>query len=245
MASRWILTRCPGVPTLYVKNETAANVSTEMIPVPVSRFSAYYKHIEHAEVPIPQNYRVASGNAFGKTAADVDPLNGIQWFCEYGVDNEEDKDDAAFPARCSSSRLQQIILLPDCVNEDTLESAFSGVQNWNATYKAANRCPEGMKRMPQLRYSIRYNLESIYPDGWAEEIPLQLACGNSFCSHGDFINGWDPEAAENMAAAKQKPFIGVDGPFGKYNDGSVCKTKAKDADPEHGTGDYYTSLLSM
>ncbi|KAF9870462.1 hypothetical protein CkaCkLH20_12129 [Colletotrichum karsti] len=227
------------VPTLYVKDDAG------MTPVPFSRFSAYYVSIENAEVAIPQNYKTVAGNAAGKSQADVEELAGIQWFCE--GDEGESKDAAAWPTKTCSTHLQTLLLFHDCVNEDTLESAYSGTQNWKDGFKPANRCPSGMKRMPQLRFSIRYDLRKVLPDGWNGAPPFELACGNSFCSHGDFINGWLPEAATNMLKANSKrDFAGVDGPDGKYNAGSKCgASNAKDADPNNGTSDYDESVKMM
>lgn len=96
--------------------------------------------------------------------------------------------------------------------------------------------------MPQLRFSIRYDLRGALPGGWEGPAPLELSCGSSYCSHGDFINGWLPEAAENMLLANDKrDFAGVDGPNGKYNAGSICNGTAADQDPENGTSDYEES----
>lgn len=103
-----------------------------------------------------------------------------------------------------------------------------------------------MKRIPQLRFSIRYDLRTNLPDGWSGTAPLKLASGSSYSSHGDFINGWLPEAAENMLEATSKTaFGGVNGPDGNYDAGSVCKTTPEDADPEHGTSDYEQSVAAM
>ncbi|KAJ0159689.1 hypothetical protein CTA2_9270 [Colletotrichum tanaceti] len=228
------------VPTLYV------NSDKKMTPVPFSRFSAYYVGIEHAEVPIPQDYKVVAGNSKATKQSDVDRETGVQWFCE-GDPTEEGKEEAAWPTKTCSTHLQTLLLFHDCVNEETLESAYSGNQNWKGSFRPANRCPEGMKRMPQLRFSIRYNLRRVLPGGWEGTPPLELACGNSFCSHGDFINGWLPEAATNMLKANSKrEFAGVDGPHGKYNAGSRCGAEnAKDADPENGTSDYDESVRMM
>ena len=98
-------------------------------------------------------------------------LSGVTWFCE--GDASETKEEAAFPSTTCSTHLQTLLLLHDYVNEGTLESAYSGTQNWNATFKAANRCPEGMKRMPQLRFSIRYDLGTVLPGGWSGTAPLE------------------------------------------------------------------------
>ncbi|KAF4962973.1 hypothetical protein FZEAL_10964, partial [Fusarium zealandicum] len=200
------------VPTLFVKK------GSERIPVPIFRFSAYYVQIDKAEVAIPQDYKVVAGNSSATSQEGVEELAGIQWFCEYGGDKNEKKDRAAFP-RKGCGRLQTILLFHDCVNEKTLESTYSGTQHWTKTFRPENRCPEGMKRMPQPRFSIRYDLRDVLPEGWSGEAPLELSCGSSFCSHGDFINGWLPEAAENMLLANSKRDLkGVDGPNGKADD---------------------------
>lgn len=227
---------CPGVPTLY---HVEGSTHTPIVP---GRFSAYYIGIEHAEVAIPQDYKVVVGNAKATSQADVEDLAGIQWLCE--GDPAEDKDLAAFPSSTCSTMLQTLLLFHDCVNEETLESAYSGVQNWKDGFKPANRCPAGMKRMPQLRFSIRYDLRGVLPTGWSGEPPLQLACGSSYCSHGDFINGWLPEAAEDMLLCTDKrEFRAVEGPAGQHGEGSDCT--ARDADPNHGTSDYAESLAMM
>ena len=73
----------------------------------------------------------------------------------------------------------------------------------------------------------------------------RLACGWSYCSHGDFINGWLPEAAENMLNARSKTeFAEVMGPLRGDADGAACQNPV-DADPDHGTDDYETSVTMM
>ncbi|KAF7592183.1 hypothetical protein BBP40_000524 [Aspergillus hancockii] len=69
------------------------------------------------------------------------------------------KDAAAFSTSTCKYHLQTLILFPDYVNPDTLES---------------------------------------FPTAGPAPLPLELACGSSYCSHGDSIDGWIPEAAENM-----------------------------------------------
>ncbi|KAI1865761.1 hypothetical protein JX265_008084 [Neoarthrinium moseri] len=229
------------VPTLVYTGDNGVKT-----PVPLFRFSAYYVSINAAEVPIPQNFKAVAGNAAASSQADVEDLAGISWFCE-GDSDQPEKDAAAFPLKTCSTHLQTLLLFHDCVNEQTLESAYSGTQNWNSTFRPANRCPEGMKRMPQLRFSIRYDLRKALPGGWEGAPPLELACGSSYCTHGDFINGWLPEAAQNMLKATSKTeFAGVDGPDGAYDAGSVCgSANAVDADPDNGTSDYAESVALL
>jgi hypothetical protein len=209
------------------------------------RFSAYYEGLESAEIAIPQDYKDVAGNAAATSQEHVEKNAGISWFCE-GDDTDEDKDAAAFPTKTCSTHLQTLLLFHDCVNPDTLESAYSGNPRVNSGY-GENWCPAGMSRMPQLRFSIRYDLRSLLPNGWSGPPPLALACGTSYCSHGDFINGWLPEAAENMLLSPSKrEYFAVDGPLGGASDGSVCGAKnARDRDPTHGTSDYVESLKMM
>ncbi|KAK1143971.1 hypothetical protein N8T08_005880 [Aspergillus melleus] len=226
------------VPTLYlVKDGTRT-------PITVNRFSAYYIDLDKAEIPIPQDYTDLAGNADAQSQDDVDSNAGIEWFCE--GDAAEDKDPAAFPSTTCSTHLQTLLLFRDCVNPDTLEAAYSGNPRVNDGY-GDNWCPQGMSRIPRLRFSIRYDLRSLLPDGWSGEAPFELACGSSYCSHGDFINGWLPEAAQNMVGSESnRNFVAIDGPNGKADAGSVCGAEnAEDADPDHGTGDYDKSLEMM
>ncbi|KAL2885809.1 hypothetical protein HOO65_070271 [Ceratocystis lukuohia] len=221
-------------PTLVLKNDDGT-----VTPVTINRFSAYYVSINNAEIAIPQDFRNVVGNASATTQAGVPELAGHSWFCE-GEPVDESKDPAAFPTSTCSTHLQTLLLFHDCVNPDTLESDYSGTQHWTSFGVPANRCPAGMKRIPQLRFSIRFDLRKLLPNGWKGAPPLELACGPSYCFHGDFINGWLPEAAENMLKATSKTeFAGVDGPDGKSDAGSVCGAKnARDRSPNEGTSDF-------
>ncbi|KAF9884824.1 hypothetical protein FE257_001240 [Aspergillus nanangensis] len=208
-------------------------------PITPMRFSAYYVEIEKAEIPYPENYKDVAGNASATAQSHVEDRAGISWFCE-GQATDEEKDPAAFPTSTCDTHLQTLLLFHDCANPDTFESAYSGNPDWYEGY-GENYCPVGMKRIPQLRFSIRYDLRAILPDGWDGKPPLELACGESYCSHGDFINAWDPEAAAHMLDSPSKPdYFQIDGPFGAGDEGPVCgEGNARDSDPGHGTSDYY------
>lgn len=176
------------VPTLLYTADDGATYA----PVPVGRFTAYYNlGVAPAEVAIPQDLMMKAGSADAQTADAMDADAKIEWFCE-GDDAPADKDAAAFPTTTCSTYLQTLVYFPNCVDEASLETAYQA-----ASYGTDNWCPEGMKQMPQLRFSIRYDVNSVLPDGWSGEAPLILASGTSFSSHGDFINGWLPEAATN------------------------------------------------
>lgn len=232
------------VPTLLV-SPTGDTDASSYEPVPISRFTAYYNlGASPAEVAIPQDLKMTAGSATAQTSEEMSanaPNAGVEWFCE-GDDAPADKDVAAFPTSTCSTHLQTLLYFPDCVDADTLETGYT-----DRSYGTTNWCPDGMSRMPQLRFSIRYDLRDVLPDGWSGDPPLVLASGTSFSSHGDFINGWLPEAAENMVATTEEKytFAAVDGPNGNDGDGSVCTTTATDADPDNGTSDYATSIEEM
>lgn len=105
-----------------------------------------------------------------------------------------------------------------------------------------------MQRIPRLRFSIRYDLRRIIPDGWEGTAPLQLSCGeigDGYCMHGDFINGWFEDAAQNMLKDMPNPrdFFEVNGAHGTGATKADCVPA--DADPDNGTSDYKESVQMM
>ncbi|KAI1338040.1 hypothetical protein F5Y15DRAFT_417474 [Xylariaceae sp. FL0016] len=223
------------VPTLLYTTDSGST----WLPVPVMRFSAYYNLGETAaEVAIPQDLQMVAGDASATDASGMPADAGIEWFCE--GDDGIAADANGFPSSTCSTHLQTLLYFPQCVNEDSLETAYK-----SRDYGTDNWCPEGMSSMSQLRFSIRYDLRDVLPDGWSGEAPLQLACGNSFCSHGDFINGWTTTAATNMIATTEEKyeFSAVNGDLGNAGDESTC-TQA-DAEPDLGTSDFATSVALM
>ncbi|KAF9637442.1 protein of unknown function DUF1996 [Lasiodiplodia theobromae] len=222
------------VPTLY---HVDGSSRTEIKPM---RFSTYYENILYADAPIPQDFSVIAGNALATSQAELDDKNvGLSWFCE-GDSAPADKEAAAFPTSTCSTHLQTIFRFHDCVEPTSLNSTYSA-----SSFKTENYCPEGWNRIPRLRFSIRYDLRKILPDGWSGAPPLELASGPSFSMHGDFINGWFEDAAQNMFdnAKDKREFAQVDGEHGDGKSGPTCT--ATDADPNGGTDDYETSLTMM
>lgn len=223
-----------GVPALVY---TADGTNYE--PVPVSRFSAYYNLGETpAEVAFPPDLAMVAGSAAATTAADSPADAKVEWFCE--GDPAVEADENGFPSAGCSTHLQTLLYFPQCVNVDTLETAYK-----SRDYGTANWCPEGSSSMPQLRFSIRYDLRRVLPDGWSGTAPVKLACGNAYCSHGDFVNGWTDEAAENMiaATADKRTYVSVNGALG--NDGDEPTCEATDAEPDKGTSDYAESVAQL
>ncbi|KAK7912014.1 hypothetical protein PG985_014495 [Apiospora marii] len=210
-------------------------------PVPLSRFSAYYNLGETpAEVPFPQDLKMVAGKAEGTKPGDMPAEAKIEWVCE-GMNPPPPADKNGFPSKTCDTHIQTLLYFPQCVNEATLETGYKdrahGTPNW---------CPQGMKSMPQLRFSIRYDARKVLPGGWDGVAPFRQACGdNIYCSHGDFINGWTPTAAKNMVATTSDKyhFAPVDGDKGKAGDKQTCKQR--DADPSHGTSDFAESVKLM
>ena len=179
-------------------------------PVPLSRFSAYYSLGDNkAAGPIPQNVQMVAGNALATKPEEMFDEAHSEWFCE--GDSGIAADANGFPSKTCSTHLQQLLYFPNCVNEATLETAYK-----RGRPGAYYECPAGMRSMPQLRFSIRYDLRKALPNGWSGTAPIKLSCGNAFCSHGDFINGWTEDAALNMveATSSKNSFAAVDGKLG-------------------------------
>ncbi|KEZ40795.1 hypothetical protein SAPIO_CDS8031 [Scedosporium apiospermum] len=223
------------IPTLYyVKGDEFVEVNPMM-------FSTYYENIDKAEIPFPKDFFAIAGNATAKSQSDIDEnINGLTWWCENGPEDRTKRPRATFPQVTCSTHIQAILRFPDCVNpSDITEYGYAAASGGN--------CPAPMKRMPQLRFSIRYDVRSLIPQGWNGPPPLKLACGEvgeGYCFHGDFINGWFDDAAQNLMKAKdRRQWMRIDGAKGQGKAGSQCK--AKDADPENGTSDYKKSLDMM
>ena len=208
-------------------------------PSPINpSFAAYYENIEDAEIPIPENYRALAGNPDATDQSTTPSNAGISWFCEN--DPPENKDAAAFPSTTCTTHLQELVYFPDCVNPDTLNYTYSGTQNWTPDFQPGNRCPADMKRFPRLRFSIRYDLRSIIPNGWNGAPPLMLSSGNSYSAHGDVFNGWEPKSLQNMMQATGTDFMGITGPKGNPYGGANCT--ATDRQPNLGTSNYEQSV---
>lgn len=230
------LTWLPGIPTLYHVD------GDNFTAVPVFTFGTYYT-AAYAEIPIPPNFSMISGKATATTQAEADdPENGLEWYCEETPDVHE-PEAAKMPTKTCQQHLRFSLLFPNCVNPDNIaEYAFSD--------SATNKCPEGMKRMPQLRYSARYDTKAVAPNGWDGPAPFQLSCsdtpGDGYCFHGDFINGWYEDAAADMLIGG-----GSGRDDGRFISGSHGSSAAADnctptdRDPENGTSDYWTSLEMM
>ncbi|KAF1989333.1 hypothetical protein K402DRAFT_401988 [Aulographum hederae CBS 113979] len=208
------------IPTLFHVAGTARH------PITPALFSVYYENNELAEIPIPNNYRAVIGNPNAKSQADVPAGSGAKWFCEGDIKVEYSQS-TAFPPRTCKGYMQTLLYFHDCVNPTTLKSAYS-----SPTFGTRNRCPADMKRMPRLRFSVRYDLRRTIPGGWTGVPPLELACGSSFCAHGDFMMGWTEDAAMNMLKATgQRTLKNVAG----SKPPTACKPA--DRDPMGGTSD--------
>ncbi|KAJ8604591.1 hypothetical protein MRB53_041744 [Persea americana] len=119
-------------------------------------------------------------------------------------------------------RLTILDLFPELHSEDGTKTAYAP-KSWTGH---AHDCPEGMTSIPQLRFSIRYNIGDLVPSS-----DLMLSSGNEYSSHGDFIAGWTKEAAEEMLKATGD----IHTKFKKHVKGDRKEScKAADREPEKG-----------
>lgn len=209
--------------------------------MPFFSFGTYYT-AAYAEIPIPPNFSMISGNASAQPGTEPDqPENGLEWYCEES--DEREPEFGKMPTKSCEQHLRFSLLFPNCVDPDD-------ITNYAFSDSATNSCPEGMRRMPQLRISSRYDTRAVAPDGWEGGAPFQLSCsdtpGEGACFHGDFINGWFEDAAEDMLVGG-----GSGRDDGRFISGSHGSSAVKDdctpadRDPDHGTSDYWVSLEMM
>ncbi|KAF3154392.1 hypothetical protein TWF569_000368 [Orbilia oligospora] len=221
------------IPTLY---HVDGDKFTE---VTLFTFGTYYT-TAYAEIPIPKNFSMISGKASAKTQAEADhPENGLQWYCEESPGVLE-PDAAKMPTKACQQHLRFSLLFPNCVDPNNISI-------YGFSDSSTNKCPEGMKRMPQLRYSARYDTKKAAPNGWNGPAPFQLSCsdtpGDGYCFHGDFINGWYEDAALDMLISDGNGRDNgrfISGSHGTSTIADNCNPT--DRDPENGTSDYWTSL---
>ncbi|KAK4159718.1 hypothetical protein QBC43DRAFT_381712 [Cladorrhinum sp. PSN259] len=225
------------IPTLYY-----VRGASDYVEVNPGMFSTYYENIDKAEIAYPENFFAVAGNASAKTQADAhENFTGLTWWCENGPEDRTNRDRALMPRVTCSGNIQVILRFPDCVQT-------SNINNYAYTANNGGRCPSNMKRVPQLRFSVRYNVRSLIPQGWSGTPPLKLACGNvgeGYCFHGDFINGWFDDAQKNLLkATSRNTWARVDGAKGQGKAGNGgCQPK--DQDPAGGTQDYLKSVETM
>lgn len=145
------------------------NTYTEIYP---ATFKTYYENIDRAEIPFPRDLHMVAGNASAKSQSDInEKVTAITWWCDTGADDRNSRPRAAFPRGTCSAHMQAILRFPDCVNPAKVtEYAY-------AAASPGGKCPSGMKRMPSLRFSVRYNTRAAIPGGWSGVPPFKLACG--------------------------------------------------------------------
>ncbi|KAH7362777.1 hypothetical protein B0T11DRAFT_311105 [Plectosphaerella cucumerina] len=223
------------IPTMYhVEGDKRTPIE------PVSFFAYYGFDQDTPDIPIPENLSLLAGNADATSADDLVPGSDVTWLCQGQKFDAGGKAHSQFPQSTCSTSLQAVVFFPDCVDPNDLSRVAYSKPNGRV-------CPDGLSSMPQVRFSIRWDTRKAIPGGWSGEPPIELACGGSECFHGDFINGWLPEAGENMVKAifNTREWQPVDGPNGKAKAGSICKRESRDVDPDNGTDDYEESLRMM
>jgi len=127
---------------------------------------------------------MVAGNASAKSQSDIDEkVSMITWWCDgNGPEDRDKRPRAALPLSTCTAHLQAILRFPDCVNP-------SKVTEYTYAALHGGKCPAGMKRMPSLRFSVRYNTRSAIPGGWKGVPPIRLACGEVCCPSFFLVSG--------------------------------------------------------
>ncbi|KAK4172131.1 hypothetical protein QBC36DRAFT_315130 [Triangularia setosa] len=142
-----------GVPTVYYVR--GLNDFSEVNP---GMFSTYYENIDKAEILYPQDLFAVAENVTARSQSDVNEgITGLTpWWGENGPEDRQNRNRALMPSITCSGNIQVILRFPDYVQTSNIK---------NYAYAAANggHYPSGMKRIPQLRFSVGYNVRSLIP----------------------------------------------------------------------------------
>lgn len=92
------------------------------------------------------------------------------------------------PPNCpDTAPLHMLLTFPDCWDGEHLRSDDF---HSHAAYSAEGECPPSHPvHVPQLTVSVKYPISGSEHD-------LRLASGNTYSTHGDFLNSWEPEGLQ-------------------------------------------------
>lgn len=143
--------------------------------------SAYYRAAPGVDpkqvVPFPFGLAMLAGDQHATTPQ---PGEATGWSCGVRTTLSDD------PPTCpSTARLHLVLTFPDCW-DGTYADSEDHVSH--VAYSDHGTCPKGFpKHIPQLVLSIRFPIDGDGHD-------LTLASGNIYSAHGDFLDGWEPDA---------------------------------------------------
>lgn len=160
-------------PTLYDGDNAVEPVSIH----------AYYRAAPGIDpttlVPYPDGLMMLAGDPY---ATGPQPGEAVGWTC--GVRTALSDDPPACPV---TAPLAMVLTFPDCWDG---EHADVPGHRDHMTYSRDGDCPEGHPvSVPQLTVSIKFPISGPGHD-------LRLASGSVHSAHGDFFNGWEPDALE-------------------------------------------------
>lgn len=150
--------------------------------------SAYYRAAPGVDPkavrPFPFGLAMLAGDQFAKTPQ---PGDAAGWAC--GVQTAISDD----PPTCTpTAKLHLRLTFPDCWDGRYTDSEDHVS---HVAYSAEGVCPKGFpEHIPQLEVSIRFPVDGPGHD-------LALASGNIYSAHGDFLDGWEPDALEREVRA--------------------------------------------
>lgn len=118
------------------------------------------RNVGSVEIPFPQDFSAIAGNTSAIPQNDIDEkYTTVCWWCEDNVG--EEKYGENLPIKTCGTHLQTTLHLLDCIETaNLLSNAYS-----SRSYENDGYYPTGLKRISQLRISMRYHCRKIIHDG--------------------------------------------------------------------------------
>ena len=161
------------VPTLYEGVEAI---------VPLAVVVYYTRHTSGPVVTMPAGLKMVAGN---QSAKRPQPKGSVSWSCSAAGAG---KRFAAVPACGATSMLVFNLRFPNCWNGRTTDSPD---HRRHMAYSRAGSCPESHPvRLPTITVLVLYAPTSKY---------ARPASGK-WGSHGDFMNGWEPQILSRLVS---------------------------------------------
>ena len=160
-------------PTLYDHGEAVEPLE----------ISAYYRAAPGVEPTAVQTMPLGLALIAGDfTASEPQPGEAVGWTC--GTRSTLSAEPPVCP---SGAPLHLVLTFQDCWDGVHLDSDDHAA---HVDYSTDGACPDTHPvHIPQLTMSVRFPI-------WGEGRDLTLSSGSVYSAHGDFFNGWEPDALQ-------------------------------------------------
>ncbi|KAF1926693.1 uncharacterized protein M421DRAFT_214083 [Didymella exigua CBS 183.55] len=168
------------MPTLYYVKKNAT------LPVKVAIFHVYYHGQNEDREPFPEDFAILSGNS-SLTEEQAKEQGGIgtSWFFD---DSDEEKEAWQLPTKKGGGWLRGNVPFPTSVVKDETLGRYR---------ECTSKDEAGCFNVIRMFFAVWYDLRDDY-FSFEDGDYLTLSSGGGQTYHGDFIYGWDREAAYDL-----------------------------------------------